>query len=193
MSCFGALTPQIKPPERPSAQQVAESEREDTHGIMVVTCKHRFVYYFHVLLRHVSLRDVFTFLLTRFEHRPPRFIIYDNACELSRYCDMRWPEFFAETIFLTDRFHGANHLCSDEYKYDGHGLQGREEFQGPDNTSVPEQINNVMRRFDRTEQRATINTGMLVYNYYIFRHNTDLLAKWQEKRGTDIRPMTEAP
>jgi hypothetical protein len=54
---------------------------------MVVTCKHRFVYYYHILLRHESLRDVFTFLVTRFEHRPPRFIIYDNACELSRYCE----------------------------------------------------------------------------------------------------------
>ena len=49
--------------------------------------KHRFVYYYHVLLRHESLRDVFTFLVTRFEHRPPRFVIYDNACELLRYCE----------------------------------------------------------------------------------------------------------
>jgi hypothetical protein len=54
---------------------------------MVVTCKHRFVYYYHILLRHESVRDVFTFLVTRFEHRPPRFIIYDNACELHRYCE----------------------------------------------------------------------------------------------------------
>ncbi|GAQ93113.1 hypothetical protein KFL_013070010 [Klebsormidium nitens] len=163
---------------------------DETAGIMVVTCKHRFVYYYHVLLRHESLRDVFTFLVTRFEHRPPRFIIYDNACELSRYCEGRWPEFFAETTFLTDRFHGVNHLCSIEFKYHKQRLQGREEFPGPDQDSVSELINRLMSRFDKTEQRANINTGMLVYDYYIQVHNTDLLANWPKMRqsqGTNIQ------
>jgi hypothetical protein len=66
-------------------QKPPKPEKNETDGVMVVTCKHRFVFYYHVLLRHESLRDVFTFLVTRFEHRPPRFVIYDNACELSRY------------------------------------------------------------------------------------------------------------
>jgi hypothetical protein len=98
----------------------------------------------------------------------------------------RWPEFFAETTFLTDRFHGANHLCSDEFKYNCHGLRGRAEFQGPDNTSVSEQINRLMSRFDRTEQRATINTGMLVYDFYIQFHNADLLKKWPKMRAAQV-------
>jgi hypothetical protein len=68
-------------------QQKKKTGAHETDGVMVVTCKHCFVYYYHVLLRHESVRDVFTFLVTRFEHRPPRFIIYDNACELSRYCE----------------------------------------------------------------------------------------------------------
>ncbi|GAQ93555.1 hypothetical protein KFL_016430020 [Klebsormidium nitens] len=94
-----------------------KAERSDTDGVMIVTCKHLFIYYYHVLLRHESLRDVFTFLVTRFEHRPPKFIIYDKACELARYCRARWPEFFARTMFLTDIFHGVTHKCSDEFKY----------------------------------------------------------------------------
>lgn len=68
-------------------QEKVKFQRGDTDAILVVTCKHRFVYYIHVLLRHISLRDIFTFLSTRFEHRPPEYIIYNNACELQRYCD----------------------------------------------------------------------------------------------------------
>ena len=88
---------------------------------------------------------------------------------------------------MTDRFHGANHLCSDEFKYNTHGLKGREEFPGKDNTSVSELINRLMSRFDRTEQRATINTGMLVYDFYIQVHNTDLLAAWPRKQLLQVR------
>jgi hypothetical protein len=103
----------------------------------------------------------------------------------------RWPEFFAETTFLTDRFHGANHLCSDEFKYNCHGLRGakgaREEFQGPSNTSVSEQINELMSRFDRMEQRATINTWMLVYDFYIQAQNADLVALWPKMRQSQVR------
>jgi hypothetical protein len=100
----------------------------------------------------------------------------------------RWPEFFAETTFLTDRFHGVNHLCSDEFKYNTHGLKGREEFPGPDNSSVSEQINKLMMIFDKTQQRATINTGMLVYNSYILEHNTNLVNKWPKKKAMQVRP-----
>ena len=54
---------------------------------------------------------------------------------------------------------------------------------------MSEQINNLMRRFDRTEQRATINTGMLVYNYYIFRHNTRL----ENEQAASASVREEAP
>ncbi|GAQ92530.1 hypothetical protein KFL_010410030 [Klebsormidium nitens] len=159
-----------------------KGDRSDTDGVMLVTCKHCFVYYYHVLLRHESLRDVFTFLVTRFQHRPPNFIIYDNACEFARYCRARWPEFFAHTMFLTDNFHGVTHKCSDEFKYHVHLLDKGREFQGLPNTSVPEQINSLMKRFDSTQAASTITNAMLVYDYFIYRHNMKLHAEWLAKR-----------
>jgi hypothetical protein len=106
----------------------------------------------------------------------------DGACALQR-----WPEYFAETTFLTDRFHGVNHLCSDEFKYNKHGMEARAEHNGSHNTSVSEQINSLMKRFDKTEQCASINTGMLVYDYFILRHNAKLKEKWPERRELQVR------
>ncbi|GAQ83636.1 hypothetical protein KFL_001560050 [Klebsormidium nitens] len=169
--------------EAKEAKGPQRCKADETNGVMVVTCKHRFVYYYHVLLRPESRHNIFTFLVTRFEHRPPPFIIDDNACELSQYCKA----FFAETSFLTDRFHAVNHKCFDEFKYNVHCLKGREEFQGLDNESVSEQINKLMKRFDRTEQRSTINNAMLVYDYYIYMHNLDLLRKWPKQQEAHIQ------
>jgi hypothetical protein len=87
------------------------------------------------------------------------------------YC---WPDFFATTMFLTDIFHSVNHKYLDEYKYNKHNLEGREDFQGPDNTPVSEQINNLMKSLDRTVAALTITTALLVHCYYVFRHNTEL-------------------
>lgn len=78
--------PADKPQHSYLQRRRLEAGMKRTDGIMVVTCKHLVVYYYHVLLQHESVRDVFTFLCTRFLHRPPRFIIYDNACALDRYC-----------------------------------------------------------------------------------------------------------
>ena len=39
----------------------------------------------------------------------PKLIIYDNCCNLMRYCLRRAPLFFSETQFLIDRLHWFNH------------------------------------------------------------------------------------
>lgn len=41
--------------------------------------------------------------------QPPDVVIYDNACNLARYCMRREPSFFKNTFFFIDRFHGSSH------------------------------------------------------------------------------------
>jgi hypothetical protein len=71
-------------------------------------------------------------------------------------------------------------------RYNSHGLRGREEFKVPSNTSVSGQLNNLMSIFDWTEQRATINTGLLVYNFYIQFYNADLLKAWRKMMAAQV-------
>jgi hypothetical protein len=40
----------------------------------------------------------------------PQLVIYDNACNLHRYCVAREPGFFCRTKFFSDRFHFKNHI-----------------------------------------------------------------------------------
>ena len=41
----------------------------------------------------------------------PKRIIYDNCCNLMRYCFKRAPKFFSETHFLIDRLRWFNHTA----------------------------------------------------------------------------------
>jgi hypothetical protein len=83
-------------------------------------------------------------------------------------------------MFLTDMFHGVTHKCSDEFKYHAHLLKEGREFQGPRVTGPQEVINGVMKRFDSTQAASTITNGMLVYDYFSYRHNMAMRTKWLE-------------
>ena len=59
-----------------------------------------------------SLEVIYGTLVTRFSIIP-KYVIYDNGCNLYEYCANRAPHLFADTVFLSDGFHWANHrTCS---------------------------------------------------------------------------------
>ena len=68
-------------------------------GLVVVVCKHKVCYGFQILRRKESTITIFNLLLTLFE-KPPRTIIYDNACNLHNTCIIRLELMLEPLIWL---------------------------------------------------------------------------------------------
>jgi len=75
--------------------------------IFCIWCK-RLVGY-QVLKFTESSRTLFDLILTRWD-RPPDIIIYDNACNMHKFCLSREPEYFKDVMFILDRLHVAGHV-----------------------------------------------------------------------------------
>eukprot|EP00117_Sycon_ciliatum_P039971 scpid25894/ scgid5378/ len=86
-----------------------------TPGVFTLYCPHGICYGFEVMTHHESPKIPFNIFLTRFR-TAPSLIIYDNACQLHRYCLNREPHFFNSSVFAVDRLHWDNHVgCSEGY------------------------------------------------------------------------------
>jgi hypothetical protein len=83
-------------------------EQRLTGGIMCAWCTHIICYGFHCIPRGEGRNDVFSAMVTRWPEAPKR-VIYDFACALGPYCMIREAEFFADTLFVIDKFHAKGH------------------------------------------------------------------------------------
>ena len=87
-------------------------------GIFTIFCEHGVCYGFELMTSHESPRHPFSIFKTRFK-TAAKCIIYDNACQLHKYCLNREPHFFRGTVFYVDRFHWKCHIgCSSGYCLD---------------------------------------------------------------------------
>ncbi len=83
--------------------------------------------------------EAFSFLF-KFFARAPRLVVYDFACALQEYCLNREPAFFANTVFMVDRFHWFNHTaCARSYNLSLYSI-----FDGL-NTQIAEQGNSALQ------------------------------------------------
>ena len=57
-------------------------------GMLIMACRHKICYGFQILREHESTVVVYNMLISLFE-KPPRIVIYDNACNLHTTCIMR--------------------------------------------------------------------------------------------------------
>lgn len=77
---------------------------------------------YEVMKTGESPKMVFAWVLKHYQYAPTH-IIYDNACNLAKYCLDREPVFFGHTVFVVDRFHRkSHHNCAPSYDadlYDG--------------------------------------------------------------------------
>lgn len=86
-----------------------------TPGIFTVYCPHGICYGFEAMTECESPKVPFAIFKTRFP-KAPDVIIYDNACNLHKYCLSREPDYFKNTRFLVDKFHWKCHIaCSEGY------------------------------------------------------------------------------
>jgi hypothetical protein len=113
-------------------------------------------------------RTVYEIVTTRFD-RPPKFIVYDNACNLSEYCLNRVPYHFRYTQFLVDAFHYKSHnncaatFDSGEYKSVLHNM----------NTSLNEQKNSQLTRIKYTAPKMRYRTLCAFLRFSIGRQNIE--------------------
>ena len=95
-----------------------------------MSCRHVICYGFKIFTSGESTITVFNILMRHFEILP-KFIVYDNACNLHNTClirsvllllynivnviklkSFRDPTAFRNSTFLIDRFHSTNHKCN---------------------------------------------------------------------------------
>jgi L-lysine 2,3-aminomutase len=73
---------------------------------------------FAIMSRSEGPKTFFEFICHRFS-KAPKMIVYDNCCNLHRYCLRREPNFFSQTWFLIDRLHQRGHIaCHEGYNMD---------------------------------------------------------------------------
>jgi hypothetical protein len=75
-----------------------------SRGAFVFCCPHGVISGFHFFLRGESPQDAFAVLYTRKDWEDlPKYVVYDNACQLRNYCMRREPAFFSDVTFVVDR------------------------------------------------------------------------------------------
>jgi hypothetical protein len=95
-------------------KKVLKSHRY-TPGLFSAFCPHGICIGFEAMRRFESARVPFDLFYTRFPSAPGT-IVYDNACNASRYCLRREPFYFSKVLFLIDRLHQCNHIgCHSGY------------------------------------------------------------------------------
>jgi hypothetical protein len=80
-----------------------------TLGVVLFWCAAHRICLGYIILRSAESCDVvFEVLTTRFR-KMPKYVIYDNGCNLFEYCHNRAPTLFKATTFVSDAFHWVNH------------------------------------------------------------------------------------
>ena len=119
-----------------------------TPGIFACFCPHGICLGFSILERFEGPSTAFELLFQRFP-TAPGMVIYDNACNLSKYCLRREPAFFAKTQFRIDRVHWKGHVgCHEGYNLDTYSkdamVLGSTTKLGALNSQVCEQANSTL-------------------------------------------------
>lgn len=130
--------------------------------IWLCMCHQRIIGY-HIMSHGEGRRDPLLSLY-RFKKTPPKVVFIDFSCGAEESA-LNWlPEYFANTAFYHDIFHGYGHVCSD--RFSSSRINSLRHF----NTSVMEQANN----FLQTLRGLLISSTTKVSNILRLYVNTDL-------------------
>lgn len=108
-------------------------------GLWIWMCmRHQAIIGYHIMSHGEGRRDPL-FTLYRFKQTAPKIIFIDFSCGAEESA-LNWlPEYFAQTAFYHDIFHGYGHVCSDRFS------SVRINHLRHYNTSVMEQANNFLQ------------------------------------------------
>ena len=113
-------------------------------------------------------------------HAAPKLIVYDNACNLHRYCLNRVGTFFQNTNlkFIVDPFHMGNHVtCSRGYRLDSLPARDVSACVNAIRTPAAEFANRHLRKLDGSVNTMTQARFMTTVRYHLHRLNNDLVRK----------------
>ena len=105
-------------------------------GLWLVMClQHQVVVGYHIMENGEGRRDAFV-PLYRFKKHPPKALFSDYVCGIEETALNLHPEFWLQTSFYHDLFHGYTHSCTSRF------MSRRHEQFSSLNTSAMEQVTN---------------------------------------------------
>lgn len=108
-------------------------------SIWIMVCmRHETIIGFHIMPFGEGCRDLI-YPLYRFKEKPPSQIWCDFACGCSETAQNYLPEYFTDTAWYHDVFHGYTHLCPSVFE------SKDMPFYSALNTSIMEQINSFLQ------------------------------------------------
>lgn len=93
-------------------------------GIFCLSCPHGYLIRTQIMGEHESPETLFT-LVSGFQERAPRILVYDASCHASTYSNGRDPDYWRDTVFMSDRFHYNNHVTCG-YRFNPHKYEGKQ-------------------------------------------------------------------
>lgn len=139
--------------------------------------KHGHCYGFHLISGAEGRKDPFS-ALVKYLPVAPRIIFYDYACQLSEYAFNREPEYFRNTEFFHDIFHGVNHKCP--YAFQCGAIADKRCY----NTSCAEQFNSYFVKIKATGKCLRMSRFMLYAQHMMYLWNLDRTKRSMEDQKT---------
>ena len=137
---------------------------------------HGHCYGFHLIAGGEGRKDPFASLF-KFLPEAPTDIFYDFACQLSEYCLNREPQYFLQTRFWHDLFHGVTHKCGKCFKSTRIcGMVGI-------NSEICEQFNSYLQCIKYTGSHLSQSHFMFFVQFFIYLWNREKTAKFQNIVG----------
>lgn len=152
-----------------------------TPGVFTAFCPHGIAIGFQALRDFESARIPFELFYTRFASAPG-MIVYDNACNASRYCLRREPLFFSLVLFLIDRLHQLNHsschsgYCINSYPSSMPILGGKMTLQDL-NSQAAEQCHAKMKLIEAQTRYMGPRTFLNYTKLFLALANKEILSK----------------
>ena len=125
---------------------------------------HGHCYGYHLISGGEGRKDPFASLYKYLEE-PPEELFYDFACGLQEYCLNRCPDFFKNTRFWHDVFHGFSHKCSPSLK------SSRIPALCTVNTEICEQFNSYIQSIKYTATHLSHEHFCFFLQFFIHRWN----------------------
>lgn len=127
---------------------------------------HGHCYGFHLIDGGEGRKDGFS-PLYKYKPTAPKDLYYDFACQLSEYSLNREPDFFKNTKYYHDIFHGLVHKCGNCFK--STRICGRDAI----NSSICEQFNAFLQCIKFTASHLSQTHLMLFVQFFIYLWNRD--------------------
>ena len=133
---------------------------------------HGHCYGFHLISGGEGRKDPFSSLF-KYLPKAPTDIFYDFACQLHEYCLNREPQYFLNTRFWHDLFHGITHKCGKCFKSSRIcGMVGI-------NSEICEQFNSYLQCGKYTGSHLSQSHFMCFVQFFIYQWNCEKTAKFQ--------------